>query len=339
MKNIALIGLGKMGLSHFAIANNTPGIKVVAICDTSKNFLRFINKNLKINTYRKINKMIKDIDLDGVLICTPNSSHFPIGKYCLEHHLYTFIEKPLTTNYNDSKTLIDLANSNNVKGQVGYVNRFNIVFNYLKQLLNQKVIGEIISYNNQMIGGVILKEHTKGWRNDYLKGGGCLFDYGPHCFDLSIFLFGQNVIVKSSTLEKVFSTNVDDIVSATILHDNMITGTNYINWSKYGERKANNIIKIEGTEGSITANKQEIIIDLKKDQPKLKFSKGRKHIYVTDLNTEVNYYLRGEDFSRQMEEFSNLINNKINESISSFKSASITDKCIEQISKQNGLVF
>lgn len=338
MKKIALIGIGKMGLSHLAIANNTPGLEVVAICDTSRNFLRFIRRNIKINTYKQYDKMIEDIDLDGVLICTPNSSHFPITKYCIEHGLNVFIEKPLTTNYTDSKTLIDLADNNNVKGQVGYVNRFNPIFNYLKNLIDQNVIGEITNYNNQMIGGVILKKHTKGWRNNYLKGGGCLYDYGPHCFDLSIYLFGQNVSIQSSTLKKVYSTNIDDIVEATFLHDNKITGTNYINWSKSGERKANNIIKIEGTEGSITANKQEIIIDLKKDQPKLKLSKGRNQIYITDLNTEVNYYLRGEDFSRQMEEFSNLVNNKINESISSLTSASITDKCIEHIFNQSELI-
>lgn len=162
--------------------------------------------------------MIEDIDLDGALICTPNSSHFPIAKYCIEHGLDVFIEKPLTISYKDSKMLIELASINNVKGQVGYVNRFNLIFNHLKQLLDRKVIGDIRSYNNQMVGGVILKEHTKGWRNDYSKGGGCLFDYGPHCFDLSIFLFGQNVKVKSSAFEKVFSTNVHDTVSATFLH-------------------------------------------------------------------------------------------------------------------------
>ena len=36
MKKIALIGLGKMGMSHLAIANQTPGIAVKAICDNSK---------------------------------------------------------------------------------------------------------------------------------------------------------------------------------------------------------------------------------------------------------------------------------------------------------------
>ncbi len=48
MKKIALIGVGKMGMSHLAIANQTPGIEVKAICDTSKPLLRFIEKNTQV---------------------------------------------------------------------------------------------------------------------------------------------------------------------------------------------------------------------------------------------------------------------------------------------------
>lgn len=337
MKKVALIGTGKMGLSHLAIANNTPGIEVVAMCDTSLRTSKIIRRYWSVNIFRDYKSMLKQVELDAVIISTPNSTHYPIAKYCIENKKHIFIEKPFTTQYNHSSELVNLAEQHNVKGQVGYVNRFNPVFNYLKNILHQNAIGEITGYHNQMIGGVILKEHSNGWRNDYSKGGGCLYDYGPHCFDLSIFLFGQDVTVQSSNLQKVYSTNVDDIVSATFLHDKKVTGTNYINWSKKGERKANNIIKIEGTEGSIIANKQEITIDLKKAQPKLKLSKGSNQIYITDLNTQINYYLRGEDFSRQMEEFSHLVNNKIKESISSLKNASITDKCIEQIFNKSKL--
>lgn len=67
MKRIALIGIGKMGLSHLAIANNTPGLEVVAICDTSRKYLRFISRNIKINTYKQYDKMIEDIGLDDVV--------------------------------------------------------------------------------------------------------------------------------------------------------------------------------------------------------------------------------------------------------------------------------
>lgn len=330
MKNIALIGIGKMGMSHLAIANQTPGIEVKAICDTSKPLLRFIEKNTKFTGYTDYKKMIDEVPLDGIMILVPNAFHFDLAKYCIEKGIDLFVEKPFTLNYADSKTLLELAKEHNVKGQVGYVNRFNPVFQHVKELLDQNVIGEVSNYINRMTGGVVLKENSQGWRNDYNKGGGCLFDYGPHCFDLSIYFFGKDVKVVSSVLKKVFSTAVDDIVYSTLLHNDKIVGLNYINWSDNSVRKATNSIEIMGSKGKITASKQELSIFLTEANTQLDLEKGWNKIFVTDENTDVPYYLRGEDFTRQLIAFSSLLNGEIDESTSSFYSASIADKLLEE---------
>lgn len=335
MKRIGLIGIGKMGLSHLAIANQTPGIEVKAICDTSKQLIRAIEKNTKFVCYTDSEKMIKEVPLDGVMILVPNAYHFDLVKYCIEKGIHVFVEKPFTLSYQDSKYLVDLAKINNVKGQVGYVNRFNPVFQRVKKLLDQNIIGEVSNYVNRMTGGVILKESSKGWRNDYKKGGGCLFDYGPHCFDLSSYFFGTDVEVQSSVLKKVFSTAVDDMVYATLLHNNKIVGFNYINWSDGSVRKATNNIEITGSKGKILASKQELSIFLTDANKELNLEKGWNQMYVTDENMDVPYYLRGEDFSRQLIEFSDLLNGKIEESISSLYSASITDKLLEETKSLN----
>jgi len=342
LKKIALIGVGKMGLSHLAIANMTPGLDVVAMCDVSKLMLYFLGKSTSIKTYKNYKKMIEETDLDGVLICVPNSMHFDIAKYCIKKNINIFVEKPLTLNYDQSEELNKLAEKHQVKGQVGYVNRFNPVFRRVKFLLEKDAIGKITNYNNKMIGSVILKENSKGWRNDYCKGGGCLFDYGPHCFDLATYFFGYDVKVKSASLESIFSTNVDDIVRATFVHNNKVTGLNYVNWSDNSVRKASNFIEIIGTKGKITANKQEANIFLSNANPELNLKVGQNQLYITDESTEAEYYLRGEDFSFQMQEFSNLINDKIDVSISSLASAKVTDRLLGDIlmmaggSTQNG---
>lgn len=334
MKKIALIGIGKMGISHLAIANQIPGMEIKSICDTSKQFLIAVEKNTKFVCYTDYKKMISEVSLDAVMIMVPNAYHYGIVKHCIENKLHVFVEKPFTLNYNDSKTLLELSKTNNVKGQVGYVNRFNPVFQRVKMLLNDKVIGDVISYNNSMTGGVILKKN-KGWRNDYTKGGGCLFDYGPHCFDLSTYFFGTDVHIKSSVLKKVFSSEVDDVVNVTLLHNNSIIGVNYINWSDSSVRKATNNIVIYGSKGKISANKQELSIFLNEENQDLKLSKGWNQLYVTDEKTDVPYYLRGEDFTRQLMEFSNLINGVIEESRSSFYSASVTDRILEESKNLN----
>ncbi len=244
MKKIALIGIGKMGVSHLAIANQTPGIEVKAICDTSKPLLRVFEKNTLFTGYTDYKKMIDNESPDGVMIVVPNSFHFEIAKYCIERGIHIFIEKPLSLSYKNSSELVDLEKKNNVKGQVGYVNRFNPIFQNVKKLLEQNVIGEINSYYNRMTGGVILKKSDKGWRNDYGKGGGCLFDYGPHCLDLSTYFFGTDVKVNSAMLKKIYSTEVDDVVYVSLIHNKNIVGVNYINWSDNSVRKATNSIEI-----------------------------------------------------------------------------------------------
>lgn len=328
MKKIALIGLGKMGLSHLAIANQTPGIEVAAICDTSKPLLRFLERNTTFKGYTDYKKMIDEISLDGIMINVPNAFHFDIAKYCIEKGISVFVEKPFTLSYVQSKILVELSVDRGVKGQVGYVNRFNPVFQRVKKFLEDSVIGEVVSYSNSMVGGVILSEN-KGWRNDYAKGGGCLFDYGVHCFDIATYLFGTDVDVQYSVLKKVFSTNVDDIVYVGLLHGNQIVGSNYINWSDCSVRKATNNIEIIGTKGKIIANKQELSIFLTESNNVMNLKKGWSKFYITDEQTDVNYYLRGEDFSRQIEYFSKTLNGAIQESVSSLFSASITDKIIE----------
>jgi predicted dehydrogenase len=335
MKKIALIGIGKMGVSHLAILNQTPGLKIMALCDTSKPLLRLIEKNTKFKCYADYRKMIDETALDGIMILVPNAFHFEIAKYCIERNIHVFIEKPFTLRYSDSKLLVDLAIKNNVKGQVGYVNRYNPIFQRVKKLLDQNVIGEVGNYVNSMTGGVILKENSKGWRNDYLKGGGCLFDYGPHCFDLSTYFFGTDVQVKSSVLKKIFSTNVDDLVYVTLIHGNSIVGLNYINWSDSSVRKATNKIEIFGNKGKIIASKQELSIFLNEANSELNFEKGWNQIYVTDENTNVPYYLRGEDFSRQLLEFSEFLNDNIDQPRSSLDSASITDRILEEAKELN----
>ncbi len=335
MKKIALIGIGKMGLSHLAIANQTPNIKVEAICDTSKPLLRAIEKNTGFKCYSDYKKMIRKEDLDAVMILVPNSYHFEIAKTCIIEGLHVFIEKPLTLSYAESQELILLADKHKVKGQVGYVNRFNPIFQKVKKLLDAGVIGEVSSYVNKMVGGVILKENNKGWRNDYAKGGGCLFDYGPHCLDLSNYFFGTDVKVSSATFKSIFSTKVNDLVYATLIHNNSILGFNYINWSDSSVRKATNSIEIMGTKGKLNAGKQELSIFLNEENKALSLAKGWNQIYVTDENMDVPYYLRGEDFSRQLISFSDLINSNITASVSSFHDASITDKVIERIMNMN----
>lgn len=330
MKRVALIGVGKMGLSHLAIANSLPDCEVVALCDTSKILLTVLSRGLKANTYTDYQTMLVKEQIDAVIISVPNAFHYQVVKDCLNAGLHTFIEKPFTLSPETSEELVALASEKSLSLQVGYVNRFCDSFQYVRKFIETQAFGAVNNYKALMNGPVITEEHTSGWRNDYKKGGGCLNDYGPHCIDLVCFLFGTNFEVITAKLESVFSSSVDDIVCANLEHDDHTKGELNINWSDNSVRKATNRVIIECEFATITVSKQEVDIECSKDFPELNMQTGLNKKYITDFNTDVSYYLRGEEFSRQLATFIATIHGEKND-ICDVHAAYKVDKTIYDI--------
>jgi len=301
--NIGIIGVGKMGLSHLAIANQVEGIQVVAFAEKS-NFLRkALSKSTGIEGYADYREMIQKEELTAVIICVPNWLHYETCLYCIDQDLHFFVEKPFTLSHETSLEVAKKADDSNVLGQVGYVNRYNPIFLKAKDLLGQNIIGEVFYYSCEMTGSVLKKPTKSGWRNDYSMGGGCLYDYGSHCIDLALFINGNDVKVKSASLKSVFSQNVDDCVSAELLHLSGRTGHIHVNWADFATRKASNSMTFWGSNGKLIVNKQELNLYLAKNESSTGLNDGWNRFSITDFSTETNYYLRGEEFSKQIQDF------------------------------------
>ena len=52
MLKIGIVGLGRMGITHYSILNSHPNVKIVAVVDTSSLIMSLLNKYIgEINTY------------------------------------------------------------------------------------------------------------------------------------------------------------------------------------------------------------------------------------------------------------------------------------------------
>ena len=96
MIKIAVIGLGKMGLSHLAIANGLDGIEVAAIVDSSALVGAALSKVTGIRHMSDAREAMKLEGLDAVIVATPTASHEALVREALERGLHVFCEKPLT---------------------------------------------------------------------------------------------------------------------------------------------------------------------------------------------------------------------------------------------------
>ena len=332
MVRIGLIGLGKMGISHFAIANAHPKAQVTAICDSSSYVVDVLGKYTGVRGFTDYRAMIDQAGLDAVIIASPSKFHAAMVRHALEAGLHVFAEKPFCLDADEGFTLAELAKSKHLVNQVGYHCRFVASFQRAKALVDSGVIGEVHHISSETYGPVVLRPTGSTWRVSKSEGGGCLYDYASHAINLATFIGGMPDSVAGTVLGKVFSADVEDEVYTTFHYADGRTGQVRANWSDDSYRKMFNRITVWGKNGKVIADRQECQLYLRKRVEGFEdLPEGWTIQYTTELTGPVWYYLRGEEYSAQMDHFISQVETRGGGNISSFVSAVETDQIIEML--------
>jgi predicted dehydrogenase len=333
MVKVGLIGAGKMGISHLAILGAHPDAEVVGVCDTSKMVIEALEKYSPFPCFTDYKKMLQQSKPDAVVVAVPTKYHASMVKELLQMGIHVFVEKPFCLRPEEGVELIQLAKSRNLVNQVGYHNKFVGTFEEVKRLLNAGAIGDIYHFMGQAYGPVVIKPKQDTWRSNPEEGGGCLMDYASHVIDLINYLLSPVQSVQSSSLKSIFSKQVDDAVYAMMSLQDGVSGILSVNWSDETHRKMTTSVSINGTKGKIVSDANELKVYFKDAACPAGYSRGWNVKYVTDLTAPVDYYLRGEEYSAQMDHFIKAIQSKVPNEVNSFESAAKTDNAIALIRK------
>jgi predicted dehydrogenase len=337
MVNVALIGAGKMGISHLAILGAHPGVKITGVSDTSKMVLDAFRKFSKFPCYTDYEKMLAEIDCDAVFVAVPTKYHATMVKKVLEKGKHVFAEKPLCLTVGEGQELVDLAAQKKVVNQVGYHNKFVGTFRELKRIVDSGALGELFHFAGEAYGPVVTRPKQGNWRADPAEGGGCLMDYASHVIDLINYTVGPITKVKGAVLKPLYSKNVEDSVSALLELSNNLSGVLLVNWSDITYRKMSTSITIQGSKGKIVCDANELKVHFHSAECPAGYTRGWNVKYVTDLTDPVRFYLRGEEYSSQIDYFISAINGEVPNTINNFQSAWMTDKVISLIKNNTNL--
>ena len=156
-------------------------------------------------------------------------------------------------------------------------------------------------------------------------------EFASHCIDLVTFLIGVPDRISGSVLQQIYSTQVEDLVASTFSYHRGFSGNIMVNWSDESIRRPTNIITIFGTHGKIIADKHAYKIYLRFDALQNGFQKGWNTRYITDFADNVRFYVRGNEFTRQLDYFIECIKKKSANNLSSFSEAFKTDVIMKQM--------
>jgi predicted dehydrogenase len=330
--NVGIIGAGRMGITHYSIINSHPDITISSVADPSGLILSMMKKYLPIKTYKDYNDLLKDDKPDAVLVCTPPNLHYDILIKALQSNVHVFVEKPYTTNLAQSRELAEKYKQRGLVNQVGYVNRFNDVFVEVKRLIKENLLGKVLRFRSEMFSGTVIKpEEGSGWRGARESGGGAIYEMASHAIDLMNYIIGKPEKITGSSMNSVYSKNVEDIVSSTFLYKSGCVGSIYVNWSDESYRKPSNKIEIFGTKGRIQADQHGFKVYLKERNDEYGYREGWNTRYITDVFRNVPFYVRGNEFTSQLYHFVDCIQNKSTKNVCSFGDGADTQEVIHKI--------
>ena len=304
MIRLALVGLGKMGLSHLSIVKAHPDVELVAVCDSAAYILDVLGTHAGLKGYTDYRRLLDEQRPDAVLIATPPRAHGVMVQAALERGIHVYCEKPFCMDAAEGLRLAQLAERKELVNQVGYHYRFVATFQEMKRLVEAGVVGAIHHLRAEANGPVVVRPTGSTWRGSKAEGGGCLYDYASHAIDLLNHLVGRPEAVAGTALQRVFSRDVEDEVCSTLLYADGKTAHLAANWSDDSFRKMSLKVSVWGSKGRICADRQEIHVYL--SQP----SAGTPDLVAgwtvrstTELTRPVWFYLRGEEYSAQIAHF------------------------------------
>jgi predicted dehydrogenase len=327
-----MVGLGKMGLSHLAILRTHPLANIVAGCDATTYLTDGLSKHANLKCYNDYDRLLDSEDLDAIVIATPSKSHASMVEKALQRGLHVFCEKPFVLQVEDGQRLVELADQKHRVTQVGYHYRFVGAFQEAARVVKSGALGRIHHIRAEAFGPVVLRPKGGTWRSSKTEGGGALYDYACHAVDLIHFVHQAPEAVSGVVRQPVFSRDVDDEVYSTLHFSDGSSGQLSVNWSDESYRKMATKVSIWGTNGRIVVDRQECQVYMRSPAPELPdYQQGWTVKYTTELTKEVWFYLRGEEYSAQIDHFFCNIRDKRMDGENSFRSALEADRVVAML--------
>ncbi len=205
---IGVIGAGTHGTRYLRhAARDVPGMAVTALCRRDAAAAGALAAELDCRPCTEAQDLVASPDVDGVIVCTPPSTHFALARLVLEAGKPLLLEKPLTGTLDEARHLNELAGDTPV--MVAQTLRWNPVIGKVAALWPR--LGRV----HHVRLAQRLAPTTLPWqRNRAETVGGSVLLTGVHIFDLTRHLTGREFVAVDSRQEQVLNPEVEDFFLA-----------------------------------------------------------------------------------------------------------------------------
>lgn len=234
MIKLGIIGLGGICYwLHVPQSRATGKFDVRAAADIMPRENSYANQLEVPEYYTDYRKMLEDPEIDAVVIASPHDKHLEHCVAAFESGKHVLIEKPISRNLEEARAILEAEKKSGKIGMVGFCERFDPKYSYIKQILSDNKLGELLSaridhYQN------FSPAPGSWWRSQEKVGGGSIIGSGVHRLDLLRWYFGEPVNVYSKAVKMSERLEAEACAHAVIEFDSGVIANFSINWAVYG---------------------------------------------------------------------------------------------------------
>ena len=158
-------------------------------------------------------------DIDGVVVATPVSTHYPLAMECLRHGKHILVEKPLARNRTEGQALVDAAAVRGLVLMVGHTFEYNPAVETLKQIIASGTIGRVYYAHAARTNlGIFQKDVNVLW------------DLAPHDISILLYALGLEPTNVSACGQAYVQPGIHDVARLVINFTNQVQAHILVSW-------------------------------------------------------------------------------------------------------------
>jgi len=183
---VGIVGTGWVSTEHIRAFEQNPFTRVRAICSRERSRAKAKVESMRLErcaAYDDYDAMLRDEGVDIVSVCTPHHLHARQGISAAEAGKHILMEKPIALDLSGLRALEKAVSVAGVKTVVGFVLRWNPLFDLIRSFLAEKAIGELFYAEVDYLHGIGPWYGQYPWNIRKEMGGSSLLTAGCHAVD------------------------------------------------------------------------------------------------------------------------------------------------------------
>jgi len=136
----AVVGVGHLGRFHAQKHKMVEGVELIGVCDLFEEQVKKVASELGVAAFTRPEDLIGKVDAVTIAASTP--AHFALVELFLKNKVHVLVEKPIASTSKEAEHLCALAEKNELKFQVGHVERFNPAFQSAREKITKPLFIE-----------------------------------------------------------------------------------------------------------------------------------------------------------------------------------------------------